>query len=287
MAKEKKKRSKRVQVLLKYMLIFTVVIVGLFSVFTVLTLKTHLKEKEIRDAETAKQEAIEAEQEAQRKAKEHFEEVKATAIEQEYPEKIIELLDKNPETVDFVEKYQELKDSEPVETIEELKDGAIPKLLQWDPRWGYTSYGNGTIATSGCGPTCVSMVVAGLTGDNTATPAKMGQYAVQNGYLDGENNTAWAYMVQAPKSYGIDVSEEQYGKDVIFEKVESGAVIVCSVGPGVFTEVGHFIVIAGVKDGKLIVHDPFNTENSSKLWDFEEFEDQIKAMWTYTYTSAE
>ena len=49
MAKGKKKRSKRAQTLLRYMLTFTVVIIGLFSLFTVLTLKSHLKEKEIRD----------------------------------------------------------------------------------------------------------------------------------------------------------------------------------------------------------------------------------------------
>lgn len=284
MGKGKAKRSKRAQTLLKYMLIFTVVIVGLFSVFTVLTLKSHLKEKEIRDAEIAKQEAIEAEKEAARLAKEHFEEVKATAIEQEYPEKIIELLDKNPETVDFVEKYPELKDSEPAAEIKELKEGEIPHLLQWDQRWGYFPYGSGTIATSGCGPTCVSMVVSGLTGDKTATPAKMGDYAVKQGYLDSENNTAWAFMTNAPKEYGITVSEETLTKENLVKVLESGSVVVCSVGPGVFTDIGHYIVIVGQKDDKLIVLDPFNTENSEKTWGFEEFSEQIKAMWTYTYS---
>ena len=43
-------------------------------------------------------------------------------------------------------------------------------------------------------------------------------------------------------------------------------------------------MIVGQKDGKLIVYDPFNTENSEKLWGYEEFEGQIKAMWTYTYS---
>lgn len=284
MAKGKKKRSKRAQALLKYMLIFTVVIVGLFSMFTVLTIKSHLKEKEIRDKEIAKQEAIEAEKEAKRKAKEHLEEVKATAIEQEYPEKIIELLDKNPETVEYVEKYPELKDSEPAAEITELKEGEIPHILQWDSRWGYYPYGSGTIATSGCGPTCISMVISGLTGDKTVTPAKMADYAIQHGYLDSENNTAWAFITNAPKDYGIEVSDVLHTTETLTKAIEEGSVVLCNVGPGVFTEIGHYILIVGQKDGKLVVHDPFNVERSKKTWGYEEFSDQIKGMWTFTYS---
>ena len=57
------------------------------------------------------------------------------------------------------------------------------------------------------------------------------------------------------------------------------------MGPGVFTEIGHYILIVGQKDGKLVVHDPFNVERSKKTWGYEEFSDQIKGMWTFTYSN--
>ena len=53
----------------------------------------------------------------------------------------------------------------------------IPLLLQWDKRWGYAPYGNNNIAISGCAPTCLSMVIVGLTKDTAATPDVVASYA--------------------------------------------------------------------------------------------------------------
>ena len=99
-----------------------------------------------------------------------------------YPEKVIELLDKNPETVQFVEDYAKKKDQAPAATVEaeDGYSGMFPEILQWDERWGYAPYGTSIIAVSGCGPTCVSMLVVGLTGDKTVTPAVVADYATQN-----------------------------------------------------------------------------------------------------------
>ena len=45
-----------------------------------------------------------------------------------------------------------------------------PLFLQWDPRWGYTEYGEDSfLGLSGCGPTCLSMVLYYLTGDKSLT----------------------------------------------------------------------------------------------------------------------
>ena len=61
-------------------------------------------------------------------------------------------------------------------------EGKIPLLLQWDRRWGYVSYGSSDIGLSGCAPTCLSMVIVGLTGNRNATPDKIAEYAQENGY---------------------------------------------------------------------------------------------------------
>ena len=95
-----------------------------------------------------------------------LERVKAMAKNQGYPKGVIELLDKNEDTIDFVEDYGEKKDQAAAKNIGvKIQKGTIPELIQWNERWGYTKYGTSIVAVSGCGPTCMSMVVSGLTGN--------------------------------------------------------------------------------------------------------------------------
>lgn len=92
------------------------------------------------------------------KEEDRLQEIREKAQAEQYPEEIIQLLDKNSETAEFVENYGEKKDAPPAQTVADaLEPGQIPHLLQWDERWGYQSYGTSTIAASGCGPTCMSM----------------------------------------------------------------------------------------------------------------------------------
>lgn len=59
---------------------------------------------------------------------------------------------------------------------------------------GYANYGDGLMALNGCGPTALSMVICGLTGDNTITPYTVAQYADSQGlYVDGVG-TSWDLM---------------------------------------------------------------------------------------------
>ena len=90
-------------------------------------------------------------------AEERIARVRQEAVTAGYPEKVIELLDKNPETVQFVEDYGKKKDQAPAATVEaeDGYSGMFPEILQWDERWGYSPYGTSIIAVSGCGPTCV------------------------------------------------------------------------------------------------------------------------------------
>lgn len=213
---------------------------------------------------------------------ERLKRVERDAIQAGYPEKVIELLSKNVETVQFVEEYEEKKNIEPVKYIEGLKKGEIPQLLQWDERWGYSPYGTGIVATCGCGPTCLSMVFSGLTGDASLTPAKLAQYGMEHNYINKENDTKWSFMTEACKEWGISCREELLEEKELKNELKAGNPIICSVGPGVFTKIGHFIVLAGFEDGKVIVHDPFSQINSDKRWKYDDFKDQIKNMWIYS-----
>ena len=200
----------------------------------------------------------------------------------QYPEELLELLTTNIETIEFVLNYPEKKNNSPAETVEETRSGEIPLLLQWDERWGYQNYGDSMFAVNGCGPTALSMVIVGLTENKQATPYQVAQYAEKNGYYVEGVGSSWNMMTDVGSYFGIQGSEIPLGKDSIQTELELGHPIICAMRPGDFTTTGHFIVLAGMKDGKICVHDPNSKKRSEKLWDYETLEGQINNLWSFT-----
>lgn len=193
-----------------------------------------------------------------------------------------QLVKDNPETIDFVRDYQTKKDVPPAENIGEVTAGVIPHLLQWDERWGYQIYGDNMIAVNGCGPTVISMVASGLTGDNTITPYRVAKFAEQNGYYEGDAGTSWALMTEGAAQFGVYGEEMGLSEEAVFSSLENGNPIICSMSPGDFTTTGHFIVLVGIEDGKIRVNDPNSVKRSEKLWDYETLYPQISNLWVYT-----
>ena len=210
--------------------------------------------------------------------------VRQEAVNAGYPEKVIELLDKNPETVQFVEDYAKKKDQAPAATVEaeDGYSGMFPEILQWDERWGYAPYGTSIIAVSGCGPTCVSMLVVGLTGDKTVTPAVVADYATQNHYVDENNDTTWAFMTSGVEHWGLTCRESNGNESEIAKELEAGHPVICSMRPGDFTDIGHFIILTSYNNGNVTICDPFSLENSKKSWNYSQISSQIKAVWVYS-----
>lgn len=291
--KKKIKYSKRRQQVKRqlYLIAVAAACTGIIAaVFVLRAQKEKAKETavKIEKQETENKKNIESRPEQKTETpQERLARVKKEASVKGYPEGVIELLDKNEETVDFVEAYEEKKDLPAVETVGDVEaQGEIPLFIQWDERWGYAPYGDSIVAVSGCGPTCMSMVVVGLTGDVKATPAKIAAYGTQKGYLDEENNTYWEFMKEAGKNWGLSCYESDVTEEQVMAELKAGHPIICSVGPGDFTKNGHFIVLAGYVDGKIKVNDPFSTTTSSKLWEFDRIKSQTKAMWVYSYPSS-
>ena len=141
--------------------------------------------------------------------------------------------------------YPEKKDEAPAESIGEVKEGEIPLLIQWDERWGYIHYGDGIIANSGCGPTALAMVAAGLTGDNSITPYKIASYAGANGYYVAGSGSSWSLMTEAALNFGVAGTEIALSESSVTEELNAGHPIICSMKQGDFTTDGHFIVLTG------------------------------------------
>ena len=67
----------------------------------------------------------------------------------------------------------------------------------------------------------------------------------------------------------------------IFWKWNEGRLIICAMGPGDFTDNGHFIVVRGHTGSQMIINDPFSRSNSGKKWEFDRLEPQIQKCWVY------
>lgn len=205
-----------------------------------------------------------------------------------YPDNIIELYLKHNEAIDFVYSYPKLKNiqatADSIDLSKDVTKGRIPLFFQWDTRWGYNIYGTtGIIALDGCGPTCLSMVMVGLTGDLSWNPIKMAEFSHQNGYYDESNGTSWGLMNVGAQKLGLSSEEISLNEAIIIRKLSEGSPIICSMRPGDFTTTGHFIVLYGYENGKILLNDPNSLTNSQRKWTFSELDFQIKNLWAFSY----
>lgn len=191
------------------------------------------------------------------------------------------VMEKNPELEEFVKGYPASDGSVTGGLDKEELEENFPLLLQYDSRWGYAPYGDNNIALSGCAPTCLSMVIVSLTGNEKATPDAVADYAMKNGYYHDGVGTMWSLMTEGGPDFGVSGKETALDENVIFSKLEAGIPIICSMRPGDFTATGHFIVLTGLEDDKIRVNDPYSKERSGKLWDYGTLQYQIKNLWTF------
>ena len=157
--------------------------------------------------------------------------------------------------------------------------GSLPYLYQTDAAWASHAYGNDDVATSGCGPTCISMVYIALTGDTSMDPAAMADYSTAGGYVE-QGMTAWRLMTDGAAGLGLYSRELWIDRDMVASALEGGAYVVVNVEPGDFTTVGHYMVIEGLdEDGLAILHDPNSAYNSLKRWPLGQILSQTSNLW--------
>lgn len=197
-----------------------------------------------------------------------------------WPQSMVELLMKNPETRAFVLEYPyEYDQIHKVDMSEYADSDTMPLFLQWDKRWGYIRYGADVAGITACGPVCLSMVAYYLTGDENMSPDKMIQFSIDDGHCVPGNGSAWTLISKGAKKLGLNVKELSLVEARVRKELEAGNPVICVMGPGVFTTTGHFIVLSGYEDGKFRVNDPNSVEKSMRLWAWEEFQDQIRNLW--------
>jgi hypothetical protein len=206
---------------------------------------------------------------------------------EDYPEKILELYERNPEAREYCMNYPLEYGKDHAIDISGYADyEGVPLFIQWDKQWGYKDYIGSVGGLSACGPTCLSMVTYHFTRDPEMTPAYMMDFAEENEYGLKGAGTQWSLFKLGAKKLGLDMKElnadQMTNEAYIAGVLDSGRIIVMNVKPGVFTTVGHYMLIVGYEDGKFKLNDPNSPANSAKLWDFDEFDQDIKIMWSFS-----
>lgn len=196
----------------------------------------------------------------------------------EYPKSLIELLERNPETEEFVLNYP-FRDEVALEAFSYDRTQGVPLMMQWDQRWGYLKYGSDLVGITGCGPVCLAMAGYYVTGDESFNPAGMVEFAKENGYYSPGSGSSWTLISEGGVKLGLQVTEIPLVKKKIMDNLNAGNPIICAMGKGDFTTSGHYIVLVGTEDGLIRVNDPNSYANSEKLWSYEEMESQFRNLW--------
>ncbi len=200
---------------------------------------------------------------------------------EDYPETYLAALANNPEMLDYVKGYPDNQGVSDARLTKAEKKEDYPLFIQWDSRWGYASYGSSSIGISGCGPTCLSMVIYGLTDNELATPDKVSRYSEEQGYYIEGTGTSWELMTEGAAAFGINGTELSLNESSMKQALDAGHPIICAMRAGDFTAAGHFIVICGYSKKGFIVNDPNSRTRSEKRWTYEELSGQIKNLWFY------
>ena len=195
----------------------------------------------------------------------------------QYPESLIELLERNPETEDFVLQYPLRENQEP--DLSGYNRKTVPLFLQWDPMWGYERYGSDFLAVTGCGPTCLAMAGYYLTGSKNMNPRDIAVFAEDNGYYASGYGSSWTLISEGSTKLGLKAAELPLVKKKMTDALEAGHPVILAMGAGDFTTTGHYIVLTGLENGFFKVKDPNSRENSRKLWSYEQLEGQIRNIW--------
>ena len=113
----------------------------------------------------------------------------------------------------------------------------------------------------------MAIVISSLT-DETVDPVQMAKWSYEHGYWASGNGSYHGLIPAAAKAWELPV--EGCGIDSgqkISDALSGGKLVVALMNKGHFTQSGHFIVLRGIRDGKILVADPASYPRSEQTWD--------------------
>ena len=165
-------------------------------------------------------------------------------------------------------------DTNPAEDFK-VKDFHLNEFKYFKQGDYHNAYAGETIAAAGCGPTSAAMVLTYLTGE-TVDPVTASAWSTKHGYATNGNGTYEALFPAIGEAYGLQVTKHAQTASNIVNSLQNGDVIICHMGPGEFTQGGHYIVLREINEkGQVLVADPANPART-KWYNPSIFESQRK-----------
>ncbi len=159
--------------------------------------------------------------------------------------------------------------------------GPMMYFNQADPRWGdYLWGGEDRLDEYGCGPVVTAMVANAFGNQQGAVnPIVMAEWCDANGQRAAHAGAYHSIVPTSLEAYGLTVESvtDNTNTEYVAELLRSEHVLVALVGPGYFTNNGHFIIIRGFnEDGSVGVADPANIENTNTSFALDFLLSQLK-----------
>ena len=174
-----------------------------------------------------------------------------------------------PNHAEKVMKYYSIATGDGAAEIMLLSGNAGLKVTyynQGDAAWASLPYGSSTIKKSGCGPTSAAICISTLSGKKV-TPRQTCTWAAKNGYYVSGAGSKHEVIPALAKHYKLKCKGVGKDKVKVVKALKSGKKLVVAImGPTHFTDGGHFIVLRGIKDGKILVADCGSRQRTKETW---------------------
>lgn len=126
-----------------------------------------------------------------------------------------------------------------------------------------------SVRTSGCGATCASMVIRYLTGETRKSPQVLFDWAHENGHYFGQG-LSHECLVEMLALNGVEGEWIDNNKIAVYLALLEKKPVIAHMGPGTFTDEGHYIVLRGVDQlGRVYVNDPNSVPRSEKAYELD------------------
>lgn len=163
---------------------------------------------------------------------------------------------------------------------------------QHDPRWGKKMYSNHgsksqTMSNSGCGPTAMADIVAYVK-DRSVTPWTLAQLAMKWGDRTTSSGTAVSFFSHIQAEYNFPKMIGTKSLETVKACLDAGGYVVCRMGPGYWTNGGHYICAWKYDDKYIYCNDPSSptskrAERTKQL--LTDFVKQRKDFWCFFRTA--
>lgn len=173
-----------------------------------------------------------------------------------------------PNHAEKVMKYYSIATGDSSAEISLLEGNSGLKVVyynQGDAAWKSLPYSTSTIGSSGCGPTSMAICISTLTGKKV-TPRQTCEWAGKNGYYIKGSGSLHSVIPGLAKHYNVKCKAIGEDKSQIIKALKTGKLVVALMAPGHFTDNGHFIVLTGIKDGKITVADCGSRNRTKQTW---------------------